>query len=94
MLISDGAGSKKPSRFLKKEKEPLLEQIQNDYRPLPKKVIYDRGGRVIKDALGAKVTTTGKSKASDSEAKSGGCADDFEKQTLNQSSDTEKPIIQ
>lgn len=48
---------------------PLLEQIADDKRPLPKEVIYDRGGRGIKEALGVKVTTPNKAKASDSEAK-------------------------
>ncbi|CAN5345103.1 hypothetical protein BH23BAC3_BH23BAC3_30240 [soil metagenome] len=49
--------------------EPLLEQIQSDQRPLPREVIYDRGGRGVKEALGVKVTTPDKPKASDSEAK-------------------------
>jgi len=49
--------------------EPLLEQIQSDQRPLPREVIYDRGGRGIKEALGVKVTTPGKAKTSDSLAK-------------------------
>lgn len=49
--------------------EPLLEQIQSDQCPLPKEVIYDRGGRGIKEALGVKVTTPTKAKASDSPAK-------------------------
>jgi IS5 family transposase len=31
--------------------EPLLEQIQSDQRPLPREVIYDRGGRGIKVAI-------------------------------------------
>lgn len=49
--------------------EPLLEQIADDKRPLPREVIYDRGGRGIKEALGVKVTIPDKVKASDSEAK-------------------------
>jgi len=36
---------------------------------LPKEVIYDRGGRGAKEALGVKVTTPDKAKTSDSEAK-------------------------
>ena len=49
--------------------EPLLEQIQSDQRPLPREVIYDRGGRGIKEALGVKVTTPTKANPSDSPAK-------------------------
>ncbi|MEX2567703.1 MAG: IS5 family transposase [Cyclobacteriaceae bacterium] len=49
--------------------QPLLEQIQADQRPLPKEVIYDRGGRGCKEALGVKVTTPDKAKAGDSKAK-------------------------
>ena len=49
--------------------EPLLEQIQSDQRPLPREVIYDRGGRGIKEVLGVKVTTPGKAKPGDSAAK-------------------------
>jgi len=49
--------------------EPLLEQIVSDQRPLPKEVIFDRGGRGIKEALGVKVTTPNKAKTSDSGAK-------------------------
>ena len=57
--------------------EPLLEQIACDQRPLPKEVIYDRGGRGIKEALGVKITTPTKAKASDSAAKKNGCAGGF-----------------
>lgn len=49
--------------------EPLLAQIACDQRPLPREVIYDRGGRGIKEALGVKITTPDKSKPSDSPAK-------------------------
>jgi len=49
--------------------EPLLEQIESDQRPLPREVIYDRGGRGLKEALGVKVTTPTNAKASDSAAK-------------------------
>jgi len=49
--------------------QPLLEQIASDQRPLPREVIYDRGGRGIKEVLGVKVTTPDAAKASDSAAK-------------------------
>lgn len=49
--------------------KPLLEQMADDKRALPGEVIYDRGGRGIKEVLGVKVTTPDKAKASDSEAK-------------------------
>lgn len=47
---------------------PLLEQIQQQGQALPKEVIYDRGGRGIKKALGVQITTPNKPKASDGEA--------------------------
>jgi len=49
--------------------QPLIEQMIDAQRPLPKEVIYDRGGRGIKEVLGIKVTTPTKPKASDTEAK-------------------------
>jgi len=49
--------------------KPLLEQIQGDGRPLPKEVIYDRGGRGPKEALGVQITTPSVPKASDGQAK-------------------------
>ena len=49
--------------------EPLLEQMASDQRPLPREVIYDRGGRGVKEVFGVKVTTPDKAKAGDSEAK-------------------------
>ena len=48
---------------------PLLEQMQAHEQNLPKEVIYDRGGRGIKEALGVKITTPSKPKGSDGEAK-------------------------
>ncbi len=52
--------------------EPLLEQIQSDQRPLPREVIYDRGGRGIKEVLGVTITTPDKPKPGDSAAKKRG----------------------
>ena len=49
--------------------EPLLEQMACDDRPLPREVIYDRGGRGVKEALGVKITTPTKATPSDSAAK-------------------------
>lgn len=49
--------------------QPLLEQMQDHDQALPKEVIYDRGGRGPKQALGVAITTPDKPKASDSEAK-------------------------
>lgn len=65
LAIKSFEGNPHDSKTIK----PLLEQIQLDQRPLPKEVIYDRGGRGIKEALGVKVTTPTKAKASDSAAK-------------------------
>lgn len=36
---------------------PLLEQMQEHDHKLPKEVIYDRGGRGAKEALGVQITT-------------------------------------
>lgn len=65
MAIKSFEGNPHDSKTIK----PLLEQIDSDQRPLPREVIYDRGGRGIKEALGVKITTPDKAKASDSEAK-------------------------
>lgn len=65
LAIKSFEGNPHDSKTIK----PLLEQIQSDQQPLPREVIYDRGGRGAKEALGVKVTTPDKAKASDSEAK-------------------------
>lgn len=65
LAIKSFEGNPHDSKTIK----PLLEQIASDQRPSPKEVIYDRGGRGIKEALGVKVTTPTKAKASDSAAK-------------------------
>lgn len=65
LAIKSFEGNPHDSKTIK----PLLEQIKSDQRPLPKEVIYDRGGRGVKEVLGVKVTTPNKAKASDSVAK-------------------------
>ena len=65
LAIKSFAGNPHDSKTI----EPLLAQIASDQRPLPREVIYDRGGRGINEALGVKVTTPTKANPSDSPAK-------------------------
>jgi IS5 family transposase len=65
LAIKSFEGNPHDSKTIK----PLLEQIQLDQRLLPREVIYDRGGRGIKEALGVKITTPTKAKSSDCAAK-------------------------
>ena len=65
LAIKSFEGNPHDSKTIK----PLLEQIQLDERPLPREVIFDRGGRGIKEALGVKITTPGKANPSDCIAK-------------------------
>ncbi len=65
LAIKSFEGNSHDSKTIK----PLLEQIQLDRRPFPREVIFDRGGRGIKEAMGVKITTPNKANPSDSPAK-------------------------
>jgi IS5 family transposase len=57
--------------------ESLLEQIVSNEHPLPREVIYDRGGSDVKETLEVKITIPTKVNSSGSAAKKSGCAVGF-----------------